>query len=47
MSTIQLKSFKKITEALENYAFVQFIDENKDDDKFSLNDAKDYYKSLK
>ena len=44
---LDIKTYKKITETLENYALYQFIQDNKNDEKLSLNDAKKYYQSLK
>jgi len=44
---IDIETYEKITEALENYALFKLMDENKDDEKLSLNNAKAYYASLK
>jgi len=44
---IDIETYEKITEALENYALFKLMDENKDDEKLSLNNAKAYYDSLK
>jgi len=44
---LDIKTYEKITETLENYALYQFIQDNKNDEKLSLNDAKKYYQSLK
>ena len=44
---LDIKTYEKVTEALENYALFKFIDENKNDEKLSLEDAKAYYASLK
>jgi hypothetical protein len=44
---IDIKTYNQINETLENYALMQFIDENIDDDNLSLADAKSYYKTLK
>jgi hypothetical protein len=44
---IDIKTYNQINETLENYALMQFIDENIDDDNFSLADAKSYFKTLK
>jgi len=44
---LDIQTYEKITETLENYALFKFMDENKDDEKLSLKDAKAYYASLK
>ncbi|WP_425353136.1 hypothetical protein [Abyssogena phaseoliformis symbiont] len=44
---MDIKTYNKITDTLESYALAQFIDLNLDDDNFSLEKAKDYYKALK
>jgi len=44
---LDIKTYEKVTEALENYALFKFIEENKSDEKLSLEDAKAYYASLK
>lgn len=44
---LDIKTYEKITEILENYALLKFMDENKDDEKLSLKDAKIYYASIK
>ncbi len=44
---LDIKTYKKITDTLENYALYKLMEENKDNDKLSLEDAKKYYQSLK
>jgi len=44
---LDIKTYEKITETLENYALFKLMDENKDDEKLSLKEAKAYYASLK
>jgi len=44
---LDIKTYEKITETLENYALYQLMEENKNDEKLSLKDAKKYYQSLK
>jgi len=44
---LDIHTYEKITETLENYALFKLMDENKDDVKLSLKDARAYYASLK
>jgi hypothetical protein len=44
---LDIKTYEKITDVLENYALFKLMDENRDDEKLSLNDARAYYSSLK
>ncbi len=44
---LDIKTYEKITDVLENYALYKLIEENKNDEKLSLEDAKKYYQSLK
>lgn len=44
---LDIETYEKITDVLENYALFKFMDENKDDEKLSLKDAREYYTSLK
>lgn len=44
---LDIETYDKITDVLENYALFKLMDENKDDEKLSLKDAKAYYTSLK
>ncbi len=44
---LDIKTYEKITETLENYALFKYMEENKSDEKLSLSDAKEYYNSLR
>lgn len=44
---LDIKTYEKITDTLENYALYKLMEENKHDEKLSLEDAKKYYQSLK
>ena len=44
---LDIKTYEKITEVLENYALFKYMEENKDGEKLLLEDAKKYYNSLK
>jgi len=44
---LDIETYDKITDVLENYALFKFMNENKDDEKLSLKDARAYYISLK
>jgi hypothetical protein len=44
---LDIETYDKITDVLENYALFKFMDENKDDEKLSLKDARALYASLK
>jgi len=44
---LDIKTYEKITETLENYALFKFIEENKNDKKLSLKDAREYYNTIK
>ena len=43
---LDINTFNKIEEVLENYALVQLIKENKDDKVLNLKEAKSYYQNL-
>ena len=43
---INIKTYEKIEQVLEDYALVQLIDENNPEDYLSLNEAKDYYDKI-
>ena len=43
---LDLNTFNKIEEVLENYALVQLIKEYEDDEILSLKEAKSYYHNL-
>ena len=44
---LDIKTYEKITDVLEDYALFKFMDENKYDEKLSLKDARALYASLK
>ena len=44
---LSINVYHKITQTLENYALYNLMQENADDEFLSLQDAKNYYKSLK
>ena len=44
---LDIKTFKKIEEVLEDYGLGQYMDEAKNDEKFSLEEAKAHYGKLK
>ena len=44
---IPIKEFERLEQVLENYGLSKLMDEVKDEDKLSVEDAKTYYKSLK
>lgn len=44
---LDIKTFEKIEQVLEDYALGEFIKENKQEDNLSLEEAKTFYKSLK
>ena len=43
---IDIDIFEKIEELLENYALVQLINENKEEERLELSQAKEYYSKL-
>ncbi len=43
---IELKTFEKIEEVLENYALVQLMKENELGETLDVEQAKEYYKGL-
>jgi hypothetical protein len=43
---LDIETFNKIEEVLENYALYQFMQVNNDDDYLPLEQAQDFYKSL-
>ncbi|MEZ5671110.1 MAG: hypothetical protein R3E08_01520 [Thiotrichaceae bacterium] len=43
---IDIHTFEKIEELLENYALHRFMLENDEDESLTLKDAKSYYQSL-
>ena len=40
---LDIQTYEKITETLENYALYQFMQDNKNNEKLSLKDTKQYY----
>lgn len=44
---IPIEEFERLEEIIENYGLTRLIDEVKDDERFSVREAKRYYKSLK
>ena len=44
---LDIQTYEKITETLENYALYKFMQDNNNDEKLSLKDAKKYYQSIK
>lgn len=44
---LDIKTYEKITDVLEDYALFKFMDENQDDKKLSLKDARALYTSLR
>jgi hypothetical protein len=43
---LDMNTFNKIEEVLENYALVQLIKENEAGDSLNLQEAKEYYQNL-
>ena len=44
---LDIRTYEKITETLENYALYKFMQDNNNGEKLSIKDAKKYYQSLK
>lgn len=44
---VDIKTFERMEQLLEDYALGQFIEENDPADNLSLNEAKEYYRKLK
>jgi len=44
---LDIKTYEKITDVLEDYALFKLMDENTDDERLSLKDARALYNSLK
>ena len=40
---LDMQTYEKITKTLENYALYQFMQDNKNNEKLSLKDTKQYY----
>ena len=43
---LDINTFNKIEELLENYALVKLMEENESDEIISINEAKSYYQTL-
>ena len=43
---IPIETFEKIEDVLENYALVQLIKENEDEEVLGISEAKEYYDRL-
>jgi hypothetical protein len=44
---IPIKEFERLEEVIENYGLSKLMDEVKEEEKLSVEDAKTYYQSLK
>ncbi|MGQ9616321.1 MAG: hypothetical protein ACUVWJ_07940 [Spirochaetota bacterium] len=44
---IPLSDFERLEEVIENYGLAKLMDEVKDDERLSIEEAKTYYQSLK
>lgn len=44
---IPIEEFERLEEVIENYGLAKLMDEVKDDERLSSEDAKKYYQSLK
>lgn len=44
---LDIDTYNQITKTLEDFALYKIMEDNKDEETLSLNDAKEYYKSLK
>jgi len=44
---IDIETFEKIEDILENYGLSKYMEEVEDEEVLSLNEAKSYYKTLK
>jgi hypothetical protein len=44
---IPIEEFERLEEVIENYGLSRLMDEVKDEERLSLKDAQQYYKSLK
>ena len=44
---VDIKTFERMEQLLEDYALGQFIEENNPAENLSLNEAKEYYRKLK
>jgi len=44
---IPIEEFERLEEVIENYGLTKLMDEVKDEERLSVKDAQQYYKSLK
>lgn len=44
---VDINTFEKIEQILEDYALAQFIEENKQEENLTIEEAKEYYNKLK
>jgi len=44
---ISIEDFQRLEEIIENYGLAKLMDEVKDDERLSIDQAKDYYQTLK
>ena len=44
---IPIEDFERLEEIIENYGLAKLMDEVKNDERLSIEDAKSYYQSLK
>jgi hypothetical protein len=44
---VDIETFDKIEQIIEDYALGQFIEENSSHDNLSLNEAEEYYRKIK
>lgn len=44
---IPIEEFERLEDIIENYGLAKLMDEVKDDERLSIEDAQKYYKSLK
>ncbi len=43
---LDIKTFRKIEEVLEDFALAKFMDEAQSDEKFTISEVKEFYKNL-
>jgi hypothetical protein len=44
---LDIQTYEKLIDVLEDYALFKFMDKNKDDERLSLKDARAFYASLR
>jgi len=44
---IPIEDFERLEQIIENYGLAKLMDEVKNDERFSIEEAKNYYQSLK